>query len=67
MQSTGRNHINLFLWLLSIACYLFISSCENDPKMIDYWSKKKEMVEVGKNIEAYLSQESKVKAKLQHH
>jgi len=32
--------------------------------MIDDWSKKKEMVEVGKNIEAYLSQESKVKAKL---
>ena len=31
--------------------------------MIDDWSKKKEMVEVGKNIEAYLSQESKVEAK----
>lgn len=64
MQSTGRNHINLFFPLLSIACYFLISSCENDPKMIDDWSKKKEMVEVGKNIEAYLSQESKVKAKL---
>ena len=64
MQNTGRNHINLFLPLLSISCCFFISSCENDPKMIDDWSKKKEMVEVGKNIEAYLSQESKVKAKL---
>lgn len=32
--------------------------------MIDDWSKKKEMVEIGKKIEAYLSQESKVKAKL---
>lgn len=64
MQNTGRNHINLFFPLLSISCYFFISSCENDPKMIDDWSKKKEMVEVGKNIEAYLSQESKVKAKL---
>jgi LPS export ABC transporter protein LptC len=64
MQNRGRKHINLFLPVLSILCCLFISACENDPKMIDDWSKKKEMVEVGKNIEAYLSQESKVKAKL---
>jgi LPS export ABC transporter protein LptC len=32
--------------------------------MIDDWSKTKEMVEIGKNVEAYLSQENKVKAKL---
>jgi LPS export ABC transporter protein LptC len=64
MQNRSRKHINLFLPVLSISCCLFISACENDPKMIDDWSKKKEMVEVGKNIEAYLSQESKVKAKL---
>jgi len=64
MQNRNRKHINLFLPVLSISCCLFISACENDPKMIDDWSKKKEMVEVGKNIEAYLSQESKVKAKL---
>src|SRR5678809_771383 len=32
--------------------------------MIEDWSKKKEMVEIGKNIEAYLSQENKVKARL---
>ncbi|HYV55036.1 MAG TPA: LPS export ABC transporter periplasmic protein LptC [Chitinophagaceae bacterium] len=64
MQNGDRKHINLFLPVLSISCCLFISACENDPKMIDDWSKKKEMVEVGKNIEAYLSQESKVKAKL---
>ena len=64
MQNRGRNHINLFLAALFISGCFFISACENDPKMIDDWSKKKEMVEVGKNIEAYLSQESKVKAKL---
>ena len=64
MQNRDRKHINLFLPVLSISCCLFISACENDPKMIEDWSKKKEMVEVGKNIEAYLSQESKVKAKL---
>ena len=64
MQNRGSNHINLFLSALCISCCFFISACENDPKMIEDWSKKKEMVEVGKNIEAYLSQESKVKAKL---
>ena len=64
MQNRGGNHINLFLAALFISGCFFISACENDPKMIDDWSKKKEMVEVGKNIEAYLSQESKVKAKL---
>lgn len=64
MQNRGRNHIDLFLATLFISGCFFISACENDPKMIDDWSKKKEMVEVGKNIEAYLSQESKVKAKL---
>ena len=64
MKKRGRNNINLFLAALLISGCFFISACENDPKMIDDWSKKKEMVEVGKNIEAYLSQESKVKAKL---
>src|SRR3954465_6259011 len=64
MQNRDGSYINLFLAaLFTLGCF-FISSCENDPKMIDDWSKKKEMVEVGKNIEAYLSQESKVKAKL---
>ena len=53
MQNRGGNHINLFFPALFRyrATFLF-SSCENDPKMIDDWSKKKEMVEVGKNIEA---------------
>jgi LPS export ABC transporter protein LptC len=64
MQNRGGKHTNLFLlFLFTTACF-FIAACENDPKMIDDWSKKKEMVEVGKNIEAYLSQENKVKAKL---
>ena len=43
---------------------LLISSCENDEQTIQDWSKKKIMVEEGKGIESYLSQESKVKAKL---
>lgn len=46
-----------------VGCF-FIYGCKNDEKMIEDWTKKKVMVEVGKNIESYLSQESKVKAKL---
>ena len=53
----------LFQALLLFSCF-FIYGCENDEKMIDDWSKKKLMIEEGKNIESYLSQESKVKAKL---
>ena len=64
MPDKGGNHINLFLAAFFISGCFFISACENDPKMIDDWSRKKEMVEIGKNIEAYLSQENKVKAKL---
>jgi LPS export ABC transporter protein LptC len=64
MQNSARYHINLFVAVFLVSGCAFISACENDPKMIDDWSKKKEMVEVGKNIEAYLSQENKVKAKL---
>jgi len=64
MQNKGVNHIDLFFVILVISGCFFISSCENDPKVIDELSSKKEMVEVGKTIEAYLSQENKVKAKL---
>ena len=64
MSNKGRIHIDLLLAAIFTSGCFFICGCENDPKMIDDWSKKKEMVEVGKNIEAYLSQENKVKAKL---
>jgi len=64
MQNSARDHTNLLVAIFLISGCFLISACENDPKQIDVWSKKKEMVEVGKNIEAYLSQENKVKAKL---
>jgi len=55
----------IYFFLIGVLCCCFsISGCENDEKLIEDWSKKKQMVEVGKNIESYLSQESKVKAKL---
>lgn len=43
---------------------LFICACENDPKMIEAWTKNKVMTEEGKNITGYLSQKGKMKAKL---
>ncbi|MER3499350.1 MAG: LPS export ABC transporter periplasmic protein LptC [Chitinophagaceae bacterium] len=39
-------------------------SCENDEKKIDELTKKVTMVEEAKNIESYLSQQNKVKARL---
>jgi lipopolysaccharide export system protein LptC len=54
----------LFLKITILFGCVFLSACENDEKMIDDWSNKKDMIEEGKGIESYLSQESKVKAKL---
>ncbi len=65
MMNKGRhNRMNLFFAVLFIQGCFFISGCENDEKTIDAWTGKKVMVEVGKNIESYLSQENKVRAKL---
>jgi len=60
-NAAGRN-MRLIAGVL-FGC-LLVCGCENDEKLIEDWSKKKQMVEVGRNIESYLSQESKVKAKL---
>jgi lipopolysaccharide export system protein LptC len=55
---------NLFLQTFILFGVLLTSGCENDEQTIQDWSTKKIMVEEGKGIESYLSQESKVKAKL---
>lgn len=41
-----------------------VSSCENDPKVVDALYSKQIAVEEAKNIESYMSQQGKVKAKL---
>lgn len=64
MNKGRHNRMNLFFAVLFIQGCFFISGCENDEKTIDAWTGKKVMVEVGKNIESYLSQENKVRAKL---
>lgn len=42
----------------------FVCSCENDPREVEEWTKNVVMVEEGKSVESYLSQEGIVKAKL---
>jgi LPS export ABC transporter protein LptC len=58
-------HLSSFLgtWSLFLLIFL-ISSCENDPKEIENWTKKAELREEAKTIESYLSQAGKIKAKL---
>ena len=53
-----------FVLAIVFTMSIFISACKNDERAIEDWSKKKVMVDVGKNIEGYLSQEGKVKARL---
>lgn len=61
MQSVWRSK---FLFISISFFILFFTSCENDPAQIKEWTEKKELVEVGKNIESYLSLGGKMKAKL---
>src|ERR1043165_3004565 len=53
-----------FAVALLMGGFIVFSSCENDPAVVDALFKKKISAEVGKNIESYLSQSGKVKAKL---
>ena len=48
---------------LLLSC-IFIYSCENDPEVLKKLTEKKTAIEEAKNIESYLSQDGKVKAKL---
>lgn len=52
--------------LLSCVLYLgiFISSCENDPKVIEELTKRVELREEARTVESFLSQGGKIKAKL---
>lgn len=42
----------------------FISSCENDIREVQSFTRKRTGIEEGKQIESYLSQDGKLKAKL---
>ena len=60
----GGIGLTLLLTSSLITCLLFFSSCENDINQINAWTGKKVMVETGRNIESYLSEEGQVKARM---
>lgn len=47
-----------------IGSCLFVSGCENDEKVIEAWSEKKEMVEVATQVVSYFSQQGNLRARL---
>jgi LPS export ABC transporter protein LptC len=61
--SKGRTLV-LSIRYSALFALLFFSSCENDPKEIENWTKKTELREEAKTIESYLSQSGVMKAKL---
>jgi hypothetical protein len=56
-------HKNFLKAALVGSCFLFLS-CENDQKVFDEWTKDKQMIEEGKNIETLISEGSHMKARL---
>jgi LPS export ABC transporter protein LptC len=48
---------------LLTGCFFF-SGCENDPKVIEQWTSDKVMVEEADSIQSFLSQGSRMRAKL---
>jgi LPS export ABC transporter protein LptC len=63
MQSKRTTYC-FFAAALLIGCVVMLSSCENDQAKIDALFNKQISVEEAKNIESYMSQAGKVKAKL---
>jgi LPS export ABC transporter protein LptC len=59
-----RTIYNFFAAAFVLGCVLMMSACENDQKVVDDLFKKQIAIEEGKNIESYMSQGGKVKAKL---
>jgi LPS export ABC transporter protein LptC len=52
-----------FSAVLVLGCF-FICACENDPKEFEKFTTKKTAIEEAKQVESFLSQDGKVKAKL---
>ena len=61
--SKGRTLV-LSIRYSTVLLLLFFSSCENDPKEIENWTKRTELREEAKTVESYLSQSGVMKAKL---
>jgi LPS export ABC transporter protein LptC len=63
MRNTSIRYYVLAVALL-MGCFCVFSSCENDEEEVDAFFKKKAAVEEAKNVESFLSQSGKVKARL---
>ncbi|HET9429812.1 MAG TPA: LPS export ABC transporter periplasmic protein LptC [Chitinophagaceae bacterium] len=61
---TNRGFIHTIFFTAAFTGCFFLFACENDPKEIEVWTKEMVMVEEAKDIESYLSQDGKLKAKL---
>ncbi|HEY0732629.1 MAG TPA: LPS export ABC transporter periplasmic protein LptC [Chitinophagaceae bacterium] len=55
---------NIFLWAAILISCLFVSGCENDERMIDAWTGKRQLVEEAKDVTSYFSQAGRLKATL---
>ena len=62
--SEAKGLVHLSIRYSTLLILLFFSSCENDPKVIENWTKKAELREEAKTVESYLSQSGVMKAKL---
>ncbi|HYJ37365.1 MAG TPA: LPS export ABC transporter periplasmic protein LptC [Chitinophagaceae bacterium] len=54
----------IYFYAALLSGCIFIYSCENDPEVIKKFTEKKTAIEEAKNIESYLSQDGRVRAKL---
>ncbi|MBS1654825.1 MAG: LPS export ABC transporter periplasmic protein LptC [Bacteroidetes bacterium] len=64
MINCKQHIIPLNYWAAFLISCFFIYSCENDIKQVNDLTGKKEMVDVAKDVESFLSQQGKMKARL---
>jgi LPS export ABC transporter protein LptC len=62
--ATSYNNASKLTPLIFYFVLIIFSSCENDPKEIDNWTKKAELKEEARHIESFLSQGGEMRAKL---
>ena len=60
----NRNHFKLFIWAAFLWGCFFLVSCENDQGAIDEWTGNKELIEEAVDINTFISQGSRMKARL---
>jgi LPS export ABC transporter protein LptC len=58
------SHKSFLVQAAIIGSCLFVFGCENDEKVIEAWTEKKEMVEVATQVVSYFSQQGHIRARL---